>query len=87
MGWRDVQAKIASGELDYRRPAKSGFDMFADGFAGSFSESMRAARAERSEQARYDRNRRDKLADEERIRAQELRKRAQGTFRAGTRGS
>jgi len=74
MGWRDVQAKIESGELDYRRPAKSGFDMFAEGFAGSFSESMRAARAERSEQARYDRNRRDKLADEERIRAQELEK-------------
>jgi hypothetical protein len=74
MGWRDVQAKVASGELDYRRPAKSGFDMFADGFAGSFSESMRAARAERSEQARYDRNRSDKLADEERLRAQELEK-------------
>lgn len=74
MGWRDVQAKIDSGELDYRRPAKSGFDMFAEGFAGSFSESMRAARAERSEQSRYDRNRRDKLADEERLAAKEAEK-------------
>lgn len=74
MGWRDVQAKVASGELDYRRPGKSGFDMFAEGFANSFSETMRATRADEAEQRRYDRNRADKLADEERAAAIEAEK-------------
>lgn len=74
MGWRDVQAKVASGELDYRRPGKSGFDMFADGFANSFAETMRATRADEAEQRRYDRNRADKLADEERAAAIEAEK-------------
>jgi len=74
MGWRDVQAKVASGELDYRRPGKSGFDFFAEGFANSFSETMRATRAEEAEERRYARNRADKLADEERLAAVEAEK-------------
>jgi len=74
MGWRDVQAKVASGELDYRRPGKSGFDFFAEGFANSFSETMRATRADEAEQRRYERNRADKLADEERLAAVEAEK-------------
>ena len=71
MGWRDVQAKINSGELDYRRPGKSAFDYFSESFAGSFSDAMRTRRAEEAEQTRYERNRRDKLEDEERLRARE----------------
>ena len=66
MGWRDVQAKIESGELDYRRPAKSNFDIFSENFGNSFVESMREKRREDAEEKRYQRNRQDKLDDEAR---------------------
>jgi hypothetical protein len=66
MGWRDTQAKIESGELNYKRSARSNFDIFADSFASSFDQSFRDRQAAEREATRYERGRADKLSDEQR---------------------
>ena len=72
MGWRDTQAKIESGELDYRRPARSNSDYFFEAATSSFSDAFRARKAEQAADKRYARDRADKLADEERTDARAL---------------
>lgn len=66
MGWRDTQAKVESGALDFRRPARSSSDYFFEAASSSFSDAFRAKQAEKAEDKRYARNRADKLEDEER---------------------
>lgn len=78
MGWRDTQAKIESGELNYRRPAKNNFDVFADSFAGSFEKSFSDRQAAKRAETRYQRGRADTLSDEERTDAKRIAREAEG---------
>lgn len=66
MGWRDTQAKIESGALNYNRPARSNSDYFFEAATSSFSDAFRSKQTEKAEEKRYARNRADKLEDEER---------------------
>lgn len=72
MGWRDTQAKIESGALNYNRPARSNSDYFFEAATSSFSDAFRSKQAEKAEDKRYARNRADKLKDEERTDARAL---------------
>lgn len=72
MGWRDTQAKIESGALNYNRPARSNSDYFFEAATSSFSDAFRSKQAEKAEEKRYARNRADKLEDEERTDARAL---------------
>ena len=72
MGWRDTQAKVESGALNYNRPARSNSDYFFEAATSSFSDAFRSKQAEKAEDKRYARNRADKLKDEERADARAL---------------
>jgi len=74
MGWRDTQAKVESGALNFRRPARSNSDYFFEAATSSFSDAFRTRKAEEAEADRYKRNRKDQLDDYDRNLADQIAK-------------
>jgi hypothetical protein len=74
MGWRDTQAKVESGALNFRRSARSNSDYFFDAATSSFSDAFRTRKAEEAEADRYKRNRKDQLEDYDRTLADQIAK-------------
>ena len=74
MGWRDTQAKVESGALNFRRSARSNSDYFFDAATSSFSDAFRTRKAEEAEADRYKRNRKDQLEDYDRTLADQMAK-------------
>jgi hypothetical protein len=74
MGWRDTQAKVESGALNFRRSARSNSDYFFDAASSSFSDAFRTRKAEEAEADRYKRNRKDQLEDYDRTLADQMAK-------------
>ena len=72
MGWRDTQAKVESGALNFRRSARSNSDYFFDAATSSFSDAFRTRKAEEAEADRYKRNRKDQLEDYDRTLADQI---------------